>query len=196
MAVLNPTEFYGTVTWIGRVADRDAALASTEVTTVALGFAGIPGESHGGLTRPACSRVSQQYKQGTEIRNVRQLSVLSVEELDATAQALGIPHIAPAWTGASLVLEGIPDFTLVPPSSRLVFDSGLSLVVDMENAPCHLTAKSIGVHHPEAEKGYRKAATHRRGVTAWVEAPGTLSLGARARLHTPPNRLYPHLAAV
>ncbi|MEM9270944.1 MAG: sulfurase, partial [Pseudomonadota bacterium] len=110
--------------------------------------------------------------------------------------ALGIPKLEPSWTGASLVLEGIPDFTLVPPSSRLVFESGLSLVVDMENAPCHLTARSIGKHHPEAEKSYKRAATHKRGVTAWVESPGDLALGARCRLHCPPNRPYPHLPTV
>ena len=37
---------------------------------------GLVGEAHGGLTRPACTRVARQYPRGAEIRNVRQLTAL------------------------------------------------------------------------------------------------------------------------
>ena len=79
MQALKPTGYYGRVTWMGRVVDTDTTLRSEALEEATLGFAGIEGECHGGLTRPSCSRTRLQHPKGTEIRNVRQLSILSVE---------------------------------------------------------------------------------------------------------------------
>lgn len=193
MPILTATEITGTVTWLGRVADRKVSLASEAVEAVDVGFAGIEGEYHSGLIRESCSRVKTQYPVGTPIRNTRQLSILSVEEMAATAQAMGLEHIAPEWVGASMILEGIPDFTQIPPSSRLLFANGASIVVDMENAPCQWPAREIEGHHPGHGARYKAAAKGRRGITGWVEAEGRIRLGEAVRLHVPPQRLYPHL---
>lgn len=195
MPALKPTAFFGTVTWIGRVADREAALAAAPLEAAELTFAGIAGESHGGLTRPSCSRVVAQHPKGTEIRNVRQLSVLSSEALAEIAAEMGLPALDPAWLGASLVVEGIPDFSHVPPSSRLQAPGGATLVVDMENRPCHLPAKVIDAAAPGAGKAFKAAATGRRGVTAWVEREGEVRLGDRLRLHVPDQPVWAHLDA-
>ncbi len=48
MPALIPTDHYGTITWLGRVADRDAALASAPLTEIRASFAGPEGEAHGG----------------------------------------------------------------------------------------------------------------------------------------------------
>ena len=45
MPALIPTEFYGTITWLGRVADRDAALESAALTEIFAGFDGPEGEA-------------------------------------------------------------------------------------------------------------------------------------------------------
>ncbi|TMV35614.1 sulfurase, partial [Thioclava sp. BHET1] len=119
MPALKATDFTATVTWLGRVADRDAALASAPVETLGFDFAGPEGEAHGGLTRPSCSRVLDQHPRGTEIRNVRQLTILSADELEQIARVMEIGALDPAWLGATLVLDGIRDFTHLPPSSRL-----------------------------------------------------------------------------
>ena len=132
MPALKPTEYTGRIAWIGRVADRASSLAAEPLSEVAVSYAGIAGEEHAGLTRLSCSRVVAQYPKGTEIRNVRQFSVLSVEELAAIAAKMGVGRIDPAWVGASLVVEGIPDFTHLPPSSRLQGPDGVTLVVDMD----------------------------------------------------------------
>ncbi len=195
MPALIPTEFTATVTWIGRVTDRAASLRSAPLAEVFASFAGAEGEEHAGLTRPSCSRVSAQHPRGTTIRNVRQFSVVSAEDLAAVAAKMGVPAVEPAWIGASLVIAGIPDFTHVPPSSRLQGPDGVTLVVDMENRPCHLPAKVIDEDAPGHGKAFRAAAAGRRGVTAWVEREGWLRLGEVLRLHIPDQPAWPHLAA-
>ncbi|MEM6479844.1 MAG: sulfurase, partial [Pseudomonadota bacterium] len=86
MPALMPTDFYAEIVWIGRVADRARSLASEPLDRAAITFEGIEGEAHGGLTRPSCSRVKSQHKRGTPIRNVRQLSVVSVVSAIANAE--------------------------------------------------------------------------------------------------------------
>jgi len=195
MPALVPTDFTATIVWLGHNADRGAALESVSLDEMQLSFAGYAGESHAGLTRPSDSRVLAQYPRGTEIRNVRQLSILSAEDLAAIAAAMGLGTLEPSWLGASMVVDGIPDFTHVPPSSRLQGESGTTLTVDMENRPCTLPARVIERVHPGRGKAFRAAAKNRRGVTAWVEREGTLRLGETLRLHIPDQPVWPHLAA-
>ena len=94
----------------------------------------------------------------------------------------------PAWVGASLVVEGIPDFTHVPPSARLQAPSGATLVIDMENQPCHLPAPIIDEDAPGHGRAFKQAAKDKRGVTAWVEREGPIKLGEKLRLHLPSQR--------
>jgi len=195
MPALKPTDFTATVTWLGRVADRDDTLAAAPLDEMALGFAGVAGEAHGGLTRPSCSRVVAQHLRGTEIRNTRQLSILSAEDLAATAAEMGVDRLEPAWLGASIVIEGIPDFTHVPPSSRLQGPDGATLVIDMENRPCNLPARVIEQHLPGAGRAFKAAARGRRGVTAWVERTGVLRPGDTLRLHIPDQPAWAHIDA-
>lgn len=190
MPALAPTAITGKIVWIGYVPDRDAALASTSLQEAHLTFAGIPGEAHGGLTRPSCSRVVSQHPRGTEIRNTRQLSVVSQEELSEIAVDCGLEALNPTLVGASLVISGIPDFTHLPPSSRLQMPDGATLVVDMENRPCHLPAKPINADHPGAGDRFKAAAKGKRGVTAWVEREGMMRVGDTVRLHVPDQRTW------
>lgn len=193
MPALKPTDFHCEITWLGRVADREAALASEPLARVDLGWGGIEGEEHGGVTRPSCSRVLSQHKRDTEIRNVRQLSIVSEEDLAAIAAEMGLERLAPALVGASMAVRGLPDFTRLPPSSRLQGDSGATLVIDMENRPCVLPGPGIEAEHPRKGKLFKPAAEGRRGVTAWVERPGALAVGERMRLHIPDQPVWRHL---
>ncbi|WP_116082866.1 MOSC domain-containing protein [Tropicimonas sp. IMCC34011] len=190
MPALLATKITGTIVWLGRVPDREATLRAEALEEVRASFSGIEGESHGGLTRPSCSRVSTQYPKGTEIRNVRQLSIVSAEELAEIGAEMGLERVDPAWLGASMVIGGIPDFTHLPPSSRLQSNSGATLTVDMENQPCHLPAKVIDEDRPGAGRAFKRAAEGRRGVTAWVEREGVLRVGDEVRLHIPGQRRW------
>jgi hypothetical protein len=193
MPALKPTAFIGTIAWLGHVADRDAALQSTPLTQIMADFAGPEGESHGGLTRPSCSRVLGQYKRNTEIRNTRQFSILGAEDLADIAAEMGLAELDPALLGASMVIAGIPDFSHIPPSSRLQASGGATLVVDMENRPCTLPARPIENRHPGFGKAFKPAAVGKRGITAWVEAEGLLRVGDAIRLHIPDQPVWAHL---
>lgn len=190
MPALRATDFVAEIIWLGLVPDRAAGLPSRAATELNLTFAGPLGEDHGGLTRPSCSRVTALYKRGTPIRNTRQLSILSAEDLDAIAAAMGLSALDPALVGASMVLRGIPDFSHVPPSARLLADSGACVTVDMENLPCTLPARPIEDQHPGFGARFKAAAKGRRGVTAWVEAEGRVVVGDRLRLFVPAQRAW------
>ena len=188
MPELVPTDHYATITWMGRVPVNRENIRAVSVEDAFASYAGFADDYHGGLTRPSCVRVKSQHPEGTEIRNVRQLSMLSAEELDAIAAEIGLDAIDPLLVGASLVVRGIPDFTHVPPSSRLQADNGTTLVVDMLNAPCQLPAREIEKDNPGHGKGFKPAAQGRRGVCGWVEREGHLRVGDRLRLHVPGQR--------
>ena len=190
MPALAPTEIIGEIVWIGHVPNRETSLRSQATQEAQLTYAGIPGEVHGGLTRPSCSRVISQHPRNTDIRNVRQLSIVSFEELAEIAADCGLDALDPALVGASMVVRGIPDFTHVPPSSRLQLPDGATLVVDMENRPCHLPAKPINAEHPGAGDKFKIAAKGKRGVTAWVEREGVCRIGDAVRLHVPDQRAW------
>ena len=190
MPALKPAGITGTVTWLGVVPSRDLALASRPRESLTLTFAGPEGEDHGGLTRPSCTRVRAQYPVNTTIRNTRQLSILSAEELAEIAARLDLEAFDPAWAGATMVVSGIPDFTHLPPSSRLQIAGGATLTVDMENRPCVLPSPSIEADAPGHGRGFKRAAAGRRGVTAWVEREGTVRLGDPVTLHVPDQRAW------
>ena len=194
MPALLPTSFTGTITYLGRVLAKPAILASHPLDEVVAAYAGVAGEVHAGLTRASCSRVLAQYPRGTDIRNVRQFSIVSAEDVAEIAARMGIDALDPSLLGASMVIAGIPDFTHLPPGSRLQFDGGATLVVDMENRPCTLPAKGIEAAYPGFGAKFKPAAQGRRGVTAWVEREGVLRMGARVTLHVPDQRAWAHLA--
>lgn len=196
MPVLKPTGYVGRIVWMGLVRDRDAALEAAAVESLVARFAGPEGEAHGGLTRPSCSRVVAQYPKGTTIRNTRQFSVLAAEDLEAVAARMGIAALDPALLGATMVVEGIPDFSHLPPGSRLQAEGGATLVVDIENRPCHLPAKLIEARNPGFGARFKAAAAGRRGITAWVEREGTFRLGEAIRLHVPDQPVWAHLEEV
>ncbi|MCU0828920.1 MAG: MOSC domain-containing protein [Tabrizicola sp.] len=192
MPALMPTTLTARVVWLGYqpVPVEKLVITSVPLQEMRLTFAGFEGEVHAGLTRPSCSRVTKQHPKGTEIRNVRQLAVVSAEEMAEVAADMGLAAMDYAWVGASLVVEGIPDFTHLPPSSRLQGPDGVTMVVDMENLPCQEPAVTIDKALPGLGKGFKAAARDKRGVTAWVEREGVLRLGDVLTLHVPAQRAW------
>jgi len=189
MPVLEKSQFVGEVVWVGETA-AGSGVASDAREALTLGFDGLEGERHQGTNRASCVRVSNLYPKGTEIRNVRQLSILSAEELSLIASEMGLAEVNPADLGANLVLKGIPDFTFVPPSSRLQGPDGVTLTIDMENRPCIFPGKEIEKSHAGFGPKFKPAARNRRGVTAWVERPGLLRLGESLSLFVPDQRAW------
>jgi hypothetical protein len=181
----------GTVTHLLIGQDRHTIEASA-IARVRATFEGLEGDIHRGLTRRSDVRVPH-YPRGTIIRNTRQVSILSQEELAEVAAALKIPHILPAWVGANLELRGIPYLTMLPPSTRIFFPDDAVLVVDAENMPCVGPGNAIQEHYPDVPKlaqCFPKAAMHKRGVVGWVEREGYINDGDNVRLLLPPRVVY------
>lgn len=197
MSALKSTDITGRIAWLGLVSrDGDEGqIRSAPREEVYASFAGVEGEAHGGLTRPSCVRVKTMHPEGTEIANVRQFSILSAEEMAEIAAEIGLERLEPEWLGASIVVEGIPDFTHLPPSARLQTEAGTTLVIDMHNRPCHFPGMEIEKDRPGHGKPFMRAAEGRRGVTAWVEREGPLAVGDSLRLHIPDQRAWAHLDA-
>ncbi len=191
MPALKPTDYTAKITWIGRVAKGSGTMRSEALDGAMARFGGFEGEAHGGVTRPSCVRVTSQHPKGTEINNVRQLSVMSAEEIGEIAQTMGLPHIAPEFLGVSLIVQGIADFTHVPPSSRLQCEaSGATITIDMMNRPCVLPGREIEMEHEGFGAKFKPAAVGKRGVTASVEREGLLRVGDVMRLHVPDQRAW------
>jgi hypothetical protein len=190
MPILKKTDITGRVAAVLTRPDNAETLEKIRSERVRVTYDGFDDDSHATLTRASCVRVRQQYEIGTEIRNVRQISVLSAEELAEVAVTMEIPHVKPEWVGANLLVVGIPDLTQIPPSTRLIFESGAALVIDMENGPCKYPGAVIEGYHPGHGSGFPKAALNRRGVTAWVEREGEIAEGDAITVHIPPQRIW------
>ena len=192
MTALIESGFSGEVAWVGGVCNREETLRAEPADEIQLLFEGIAGDSHGGLTRSSCVRVEDVHPLDTPIRNTRQASVLSAEELSLIAKDMGIDELPPALLGANILTSGIPDLTLVPPASRLQFASGATLVVDLENHPCNLPAREIEKEMPGCGRAFKMAAMRRRGITAWVEREGVVRRNDRITLFVPAQPAWPH----
>ena len=186
MPALIPTDYTAKITWLGRVVLNSGTMRCEPLDEAFARFDGFEGEAHSGLTRPSCGRVTSQHPKGTTINNVRQLSVMSAEELAKIATTMGLSDIDPRLLGVSMIVEGIADFSHIPPSSRLQCEaSGATIAVDMLNRPCVLPSREIEMEHEGFGAKFKPAAVGKRGVTAWVEREGLVRIGDIVRLHVP-----------
>lgn len=174
------------------VCDVPGSIASSRKDVIRVHLAGIAGDRHYGFTFPSNGRYPQ-YPRQTEIRNTRQVSIISQEEMLRVATDLNIPMIKPEWLGANLLMSGIPALTFLPPATRLIFPDGAVLIVQGENDPCLHPGRILQEeypHFPNLAAAFVKAAVHRRGVVAWVEHPGTISTGDTVTAEIPEQVLY------
>ncbi|MFK7902934.1 MAG: molybdenum cofactor sulfurase [Nitratireductor sp.] len=157
---------------------------SKPVDSLALNYEGIEGDFHAGITRLSGGR-EPWYDRGTQMRNERQISILSVEELNEIQNDMGLEKFDAGWIGANLILEGIPNLSYLPPRTLLFFEGGVTLRIDGYNAPCRLAGGAIAEHSGvEAIDGaydrtdmalsFKNAAHMKRGLVAWVEIGGTI----------------------
>jgi MOSC domain-containing protein YiiM len=189
MTALVATEYSAQIVWLGVITQRKSVELQTEARSfIKIDWNGVLGSAHSGRTRFSDVRVSQQHDKGTEISNVRQLSIVSQEDIEQISAGMCMGQFDPSWLGANLVVSGLPDFSHLPPSSRLQSANGTTLIVDMQNHPCHQIGKTIDLDFPGKGRDFTHHAKGRRGITAWVERPGQLNLGDTLKLHCPEQR--------
>ncbi|WP_339765761.1 MOSC domain-containing protein [uncultured Hoeflea sp.] len=165
------------------------------VASLEMGYDGIGGDFHAGLTRKSGSR-EPWYERGTEMRNERQLSIVASDELAVAAAGMGIDRIEPGWIGANLVIDGIPLLSMLPPRTQLFFEGGVTLRIDGDNGPCRYAGAAIAKNFPDMDEttvalSFVKAAKRRRGVVAWVEKPGVIQHGEKVTAHIWEQWIYP-----
>jgi hypothetical protein len=161
---------------------------STAKTPVAvdvldLDFGGAIGDRHHGATMQAGVRQKRLFSSGTEISNLRQLSIVDRGELNRVAATLGIDAIDPGVIADNIYTEGIDDLTALPPMTRLEFSGGAMLLLGGENLPCTISGAMVNRAHGARTASFPKAAMGLRGVTAWVERPAPIRPGDHITVH-------------
>jgi hypothetical protein len=153
-------------------------IASVSQPQLHLTYEGVPGDRHAGLTRKSGGR-EPWYARGTPMRNERQLSIVSAEELAEVATALGVAALPAEWIGANLLFGGIPQLSRLPPRSILMFPSGAAIRIDGDNGPCRGSGRSIALQTGVAkhEFDFVQVAKGKRGLVGWVEREGVVSPG-------------------
>ncbi|MES0196221.1 MOSC domain-containing protein [Mesorhizobium sp. M0011] len=164
------------------------------VDELRLGFDGISGDFHAGPTRRSGGR-EPWYPRGTEIRNERQISIIAADELAIVAERMDLTEIKPEWIGANLVIEGVPNLSMLPAGTLLFFKGGVTIKVDAQNGPCRIAGRSIAENAGmvDVEAGallFPKMAKRLRGVVAWVEKPGTVKTGEEISVRVPEQWIY------
>ncbi len=164
---------------------------TTPVQEVNTTFEGFPKDRHAGNTRKSGGREKAQYKLGTIIRNNRQWSALSEEELKMIAEKMGINEVKAQWVGANIIFEGIPNFSKLPPLSHILINPSspdfVCLVVFEENGPCQHPNKIIAQETKDQKwkSTFMVAAKGLRGTVGWIDKPGRIRVGDEVKVLIP-----------
>ena len=111
-----------------------------------------------------------------EMRNERQLSIVAPDELAIVAGRMGLAEIKPEWIGANLLLDGMPQLSMLPSGTLLFFKGGVTIKIDAQNGPCRDAGRAIAERAGMADRRGRLAAVSRRspsGCAGWW--PGSRS---------------------
>jgi hypothetical protein len=178
----------------GLYAALKGSFQTEPVEELVLGFDGIAGDFHAGQTRRSGGR-EPWYPRGTEIRNERQLSIVAPDEIAIVAERMGLAELKPEWIGANIVIDGLPNLSMLPAGTLLFFKGGATLKVDGQNKPCRYAGQSIAENAamPDLEAGallFPKAAKRLRGLVAWVEKPGRIAPGEEISVRVPEQWIY------
>ncbi len=145
---------------------------------------GFIGDKHSGFTSLAFS--GDPEPTGTVRRNDRQWSGVSVEELSIIQQRMDLKgQLTAATLGANICLEGIPNFSQLPHSTKLIFPSGAVLLVEANNPPCVNIGVQIAAKHitnsgeQVIANMFPKHSIGLRGIVGVVDVPGMIKAGDR-----------------
>ncbi len=158
------------------------------VDALELTLHGIAGARHHGITRGASAR-EPWLERGFELRNDRQLSAVSADEMAEVAAALKLPSCDPELLGANLLVQGIAGFSRIAPGAILAiggvwggegrFDGTALLKVEGYNRPCRNPGRRLARHfdRPELEFSFVNAARSLRGLVLSVAHGGPVRTG-------------------
>ena len=173
-------ELVGTLVSIHAGNNED--LSKEEQESVQVELDGFVGDKHRGFQREAWA--GDKDPEGTVRRNERQWSGVSAEELAIIEKKMDLSEpLSAATLGANICVKGIPDFSRLPKSTRLLFPSGAVLAVEECNPPCSDMGEQITAnyttHSGESAAGhlFPSKAFGIRGVVGVVDVPGVIHTG-------------------
>jgi MOSC domain-containing protein YiiM len=156
---------------------------------------GLVGDRHRGYTRENWEGGDKQAE-GVVRRNERQWSAMSLEDLKQFESEMAVDQpLTASCLGVNILIEGIPNLSLLPKGTVIKFKSGAELMVEEYNPPCAEMAEKLtqiftaNVGKPLALGAFPKAAKHKRGLVGTIEVAGTISAGDTLEVHiySPPK---------
>ena len=143
---------------------------------------GIIKSRHYGFTRWSNSRKMV-------VRNERQWTGLSVEEVEIIRQKMNLRELAAEILKPNILIQGIPDFSQLPRGTKLAFENGTLLVVEEFTDPCTPMGQRIANRYitdadgkPIKANMFPKAANHERGLVGVIEQPGIIRPGDKVEV--------------
>ena len=171
--------------YVGR---SDQEFSKHPCASLQLELDGIVGDRHRALMRKAWK--GDKQPQGTNRRNERQWSAVSVEELAAMEQHMDLQEpLTAAKLGANLCFQGIPKLSQLPRGTVLKFPSGAELLVEEYNPPCvEISEKLASIYsnnagEPLGRGAFSQAAKFSRGLVGVVEVAGIIKSGDKVTVH-------------
>jgi len=157
-------------------------LSKEQHPTIQVQLDGVVGDRHQSYDRPTWH--GDKQPEGTIRRNERQWSAVSVEELAEIQDVMDLSEpLTAAALGANLCLVGVHELSRLPKGTMLKFPSGVELMVEEYNPPCHDMGKRLASKYttnsgkPPLSTAFSKAAKLTRGVVGVVEVAGAISAG-------------------
>lgn len=162
-------------------------LEKVSLAAIKVELDGIVGDRHQSCYREAWS--GDKHPAGTRMRNERQWSAVSGEELAAISAEMDLDRpLGAADLGANLCLAGIRQLSRLPKGSVLRFPSGATLIVEEYNPPCRDLGASLAEKYltrsgrPLAVTAFPVAAKLTRGIVGVVEVAGEIRPGDTVQL--------------
>ena len=170
----------------GRVASlhlgKNEDLSKQQKASLSAEIGGFAGDKHQGPVRETWE--GEWEPVGTTRRNERQWSGVSTEELEYITQRLELTEpLSPSTLGANLCIEGIPEFSLLPKGTKLLFPSGTVLLIEEYNPPCSdMGAQIVSKYSTRSsqaltDQSWLRPASGRRGVVGVIDVPGEIRAG-------------------
>ena len=166
-----------------------------QIDKLTLTWDGIKQDKHASRTVVAATQdaLANAVTKGSEILNLRQISLISQEELNEIALKMNVNEIPLNFMRANIVTSGFKHLTQLPFGTQIHFEFGAVLLLTGENHPCGVTGKRIQESLLEEKNiiaSFVKEGEHKRGVTAIVLRPGLIYAGQEARVRIPVNKYY------
>jgi MOSC domain-containing protein YiiM len=157
-------------------------LSKEEHPSIQIELDGVVGDRHRSFERTTWE--GDKQPEGSTRRNERQWSAVSVEELARIQSDMDLNEpLTPTDLGANLCLQGINELSRLPKGTLLKFPSGVELIVEEYNPPCHDMGKKLASIYTSrsgeelSSTAFSKAAKLSRGVVGVVEVAGTVNAG-------------------